>query len=167
MVLGPVIFLAGPIQGAPEWHDKAITWIRSRPDLTHVTIATPRSVGDHPRPSFEQQVDWESRWLNRAAHFGVVMFWLAKESVRHPDRAYAQTSRWELSEWKERLSGPKDPLVVGVEEGFYGARYMKYRLSQSHQHMAVYPSLVYTLAATARYITSRWPKVGVVSSAGA
>lgn len=75
-------------------------------------------------------MDWETFHLRRAAVNGVIMFWLARELDHHPDRAYAQTSRFELAEWKLRHERDKVELVVGIEEGFSGARYIRRRISQ-------------------------------------
>lgn len=70
---GPVVFLAGPIQGTADWQTVATGLILDDPDLGHVTVANPRTTpnADGKTPNadfhFESQVDWESRWLRRAA----------------------------------------------------------------------------------------------------
>lgn len=92
-------------------------------------IASPRRKIDEEFV-YEEQVDWETFHLRRAAVNGVIMFWLARELDHHPDRAYAQTSRFELAEWKLRHERDKVELVVGIEEGFSGARYIRRRISQ-------------------------------------
>lgn len=157
---GPVVFLAGPIQSVGDWQSEAIKWIESDERLRHVTVACPRTADMGLHNDFAAQVDWESRWLRRAAIFGVVLFWLPKEEVPIPGRAFAQTSRWELSEWKERLRGKNAPLVVGIGEGFSGARYMKHRLGQSHPDMEIQATLEGSLSQAAQYILRRWPKDG-------
>ncbi len=53
------------------------------------------------------------------------MFWLAKEAEVVEGREYAQTTRWELATWKERHLTRGVKLVVGIEEGFSGARYIR------------------------------------------
>ena len=58
------------------------------------------------------------------------MFWLAKEFEHNCKRAYAQTTRFELAEWKMRHEYEGAKLVVGVEEGFTGAKYIKRRFPQ-------------------------------------
>ena len=157
---GPVVFLAGPILGAADWQSEAIKWFQSDERLSHVTVASPRTADMGVNHDFGSQVDWESRWLTRASEFGVILFWLPKEEVHIQDRAYAQTSRWEISEWKERLKGRKAPLAVGIEEGFSGARYMKHRLGQSHPHMEIPSTMEGVLSQAAQYILRRWPKDG-------
>lgn len=58
------------------------------------------------------------------------MFWLAKEARHARARAYAQTSRFELGEWKEKSKLSGTMLVLGIEDGFTGARYIRRRLAQ-------------------------------------
>jgi len=68
--------------------------------------------------------------LRRASTEGCILFWLAKEYEHICDRAYAQTTRFELAEWKIRHERDATKLVVGIEEGFTGAKYIKRRLFQ-------------------------------------
>jgi hypothetical protein len=125
---GPVIFLAGPIQGAPHWQTEAASKIHNI-DST-VIVASPRK--DYPEGTFvyEKQVDWETHFLRKAGRLGVVAFWLANQTVETPGRAYAQTSRFELAEWKMRHEYEGIKLTIGIEEGFGNARYIKRRFSQ-------------------------------------
>ena len=125
---GPLVFLAGPIQGAPDWQADAIRMLGEFAPKLHV--ANPRR--DYPPGEFEYaaQVDWETHHLRRAAAHGVILFWLAREAVPTPGRAYAQTSRFELAEWKVRHERDGVKLVVGIEEGFSGARFVRHRFGQ-------------------------------------
>src|SRR3989344_8192202 len=98
----PIIFLAGPIQGAYDWQSDAIKLIQRNSPYLH--IANPRrpgeAKGNFSEKDYGEQVDWETYYLRRAAKDGAIMFWLAKEFVHKCERAYAQTSRFELGEWK-------------------------------------------------------------------
>lgn len=125
---GPLLFLAGPIQGAPDWQTLAIRHVQTTAPSLHV--ASPRR--EYPPGSFEYgaQVDWETVHLGIAARTGAIMFWLAAEREHVPGRAYAQTSRWELAEWKARYEYGDVRLVVGIEKGFSGERYIRRRLAQ-------------------------------------
>jgi hypothetical protein len=58
------------------------------------------------------------------------LFWLAAEAEHDCTRSYAQTSRFELSEWKIRHERDGVRLVVGIEDGFSGARYILRRFGQ-------------------------------------
>ena len=60
----------------------------------------------------------------------VILFWLAREEVHICERAYAQTTRFELAEWKVRHERDGTKLVVGIENGFTGAKYIRQRLTQ-------------------------------------
>ena len=157
VVSGPVVFLAGPIQGAVDWQLAATEYLRKDPRLSHVHVASPRGPALCDDLHYEAQVNWESKWLQRASIFGAILFWLAKESEHFCHRAYAQTSRWELSEWKERLRYPHAPLFVGIEEGFSGERYARLRLKQDLPQLQVHTSLTALLEQTAAYVHRRWP----------
>lgn len=126
---GPVIFIAGPIQGAPNWHTEAASMIHSQD--SSIVVASPRR--DYPKGTFvyEKQVDWETHYLRRAAQLGVIAFWLAAQAYDTPGRAYAQTSRVEIGEWMARCAlDPQIKLTVGIEEGFGNARYISRRFGQ-------------------------------------
>jgi hypothetical protein len=125
---GPTIFLAGPIQGAPDWQSDAITILQELVPGVHIT--NPRREYLDGEFNYEAQVDWETHYLNRAGQDGVVLFWLAKEQTHNCERAYAQTSRFELAEWKLRFEYEDIKLAVGIERGFSNERYIRRRFSQ-------------------------------------
>jgi hypothetical protein len=79
---------------------------------------------------YNEQVDWETYHLRKAGDNGVVLFWLAKEAEHRCDRAYAQTTRGELFEWKalHEIMGAR--IALGIEEGFTGERYIRRRFAQ-------------------------------------
>ena len=145
-VEGRVVFLAGPIQGAPDWQAEAAGIIHKLDDT--IVVASPRK--DYAPGSFvyEKQVDWETHFLNRAAKNGAVMFWLAKMAEETPGRAYAQTSRFELGEWKMHHQQEKTTLVVGIEDGFGNARYIRRRLEQDCPDVPILESLEETCQKT-------------------
>jgi hypothetical protein len=143
---GPVIFLAGPIQGAPNWQAEAINIIQDSD--SSLTIASPRKHYAHGEFVYEAQVDWETHYLRRAAKFGTIMFWLACQEKEVPDlksvfyRSYAQTTRQELGEWRtEKKHDPSINLVVGIEKGFGNARYTRRRLEQDTPDVPILDNL--------------------------
>lgn len=140
----PVIFLAGPIQGAPDWHTKAIAYLQAQ--APNVVVASPKKAYIDTAFVYGEQVDWESYFLKRAASNGCILFWLAKEETHLPARAYAQTSRFELGEWAAKQKQLNCNLVVGIEEGFSGARYIQRRLSQQNPAVLLAHSLEETCA---------------------
>jgi len=122
----PLIFLAGPIQGAPDWHSKAIKIIKSIDE--NIQIASPKRKkvsSNFTNEMYNEQVNWETHYLNRASKNGVILFWLAKEKDHICERAYAQTSRFELAEWYNKS---KHNIIVGIEKGFSGEKYIRKRL---------------------------------------
>ncbi len=128
---GPLVFLAGPTWTV-EWQEDAIGILRRLDAGLH--IANPRRPLDVDRDFTEamyaQQVDWETEHLRRAGEDGVGLFWLAAERKHRCERAFAQTTRFELAEWKERHRREGCRLALGIEEGFTGARYIRRRFEQ-------------------------------------
>ncbi len=129
-ITGPLIFIAGPIQGSADWQERAIAILAG---ADGVTIASPRRLGElrlFSEKEYNEQVDWEHFHLDRAARNGVIMFWLSKENLHRCDRPYAQTTRFELGEavTLHRLAGAK--VCVGLEEGFSNARYLRRTLAK-------------------------------------
>ncbi len=140
---GPLIFLAGPIVGTWDWQAKAIDTLHTiAPD---VHVASPRTHpfhGDH-----DAQVAWETFFLRRAAQDGAILFWLARERSHRCDRAYAQTTRFEIGEWAAKsVSGN---MVVGIEANFSGEAYIKHRLAKNYPHVPICRTLKQTVAAAA------------------
>lgn len=150
-VEGPVVFLAGPIQGAPDWQADAIRWFADHaPDTA---VACPRRRDRSREFDYVAQVDWETHYLRRAAGRGVILFWLAREAESIPGRAYAQTSRFELAEWKVRHERDGVRLVVGIEDGFSGSRYIRHRFGQDCPGVALTSSLPDACAAAAAAVS--------------
>jgi hypothetical protein len=142
-VTEPLLFLAGPIQGAYDWQKTAIEYLLSKG--SHIHIASPRRDfdlhTDFTDAMYNEQVDWETFHLRRAAKNGVIMFWLAREFKHNCERAYAQTSRVELGEWKVLHERDNVNLVVGIEDGFTGAKYIRRRFSQDCPTVPICSSL--------------------------
>lgn len=160
-ISGPLIFLAGPIQGAPLWHDEAISVIRRMDKAVHIASpcrrrlrrltapvesAVARITKEFSDEMYNEQVDWETHYLNRAAENGAILFWLAKEHRHICSRAYAQTSRFELGEWKERSKWIDVRLVVGIEKGFTNERYLRRRILQDCPGVPILDTLEATCA---------------------
>ncbi len=130
----PLVFLAGPILGAEDWQSKAIETLHAADP--NIVIANPRRANwEKDDIQFGVQILWETSHLRLASVYGVIMFWLAKETVHIPERAFAQTSRFELAEWithykyRKQLN-PDRPLkvVLGIDNDFPGRRYLLTRI---------------------------------------
>lgn len=135
----PVIFLAGPIQGADDWQTEAMNYIKSK--NPNIIIASPRRDKFSRDFKYDEQVDWETHYLNEAAKKGGIIFWLAKEKEHIEGRDYAQTSRFELGEWKAKHEIYGVKLVIGIEPGFSGERYIRKRLSQDCPEIEIQDTL--------------------------
>jgi hypothetical protein len=147
---GPLLFLAGPIQGAPDWQRDALRWLAlDAPDLT---VASPRHAYLPGEFDYAAQVDWETHHLRRAAQYCVILFWLPREVASVPGRCYGQTSRFELAEWKVRHERDGVRLVVGVEEGFSGARYIRHRFRRDCPAVPLVESLEWACRAAVELI---------------
>lgn len=121
-----VIFLAGPMQGAPDWQAEAAQLIYERdPSLA---IASPRRVsGIEDQENFEKraQVIWEAHWMSRAAYHGALLFWFAaqdhevkKDQAEFP-RSYAKTTGKELFYWwGQKIVNQNIRLVIGADPEF-------------------------------------------------
>lgn len=125
---GPLIFLAGPIQGTSDWQAAAIQMIHQLAPEIH--IANPRHELINEKFDYDAQIQWDTYYLHQAAQEGAILFWLASEEVPTPGRAYAQTTRFELAEWKIRHERDGARLVVGISANFSGRNYIKKRFSQ-------------------------------------
>lgn len=94
----PLVFLAGPVQGAPDWQSLMAQEIfDARPD---VAVASPRRrPEDETSFNPEEQVLWEHESLLRARRFGTIGIWWAAQDLSDASyrqgRAYAQTTRIE------------------------------------------------------------------------
>lgn len=146
---GPSIFLAGPIQGAPDWQADAIEILKKMSSEIHITSPRrpTRAFGEFSEKDYHAQVEWEHHYLDYAAEHGVILFWLAKEAKQIAGRAYAQTTRFELGEAIARhyLKGIK--VVVGIEEGFSNARYLRKTINTKAPNVPILDTLEATCRA--------------------
>lgn len=139
---GPLIFLAGPIQGTGDWQSKAVEIIHGQnPEITIANPRRPRFDINDPR-EYDNQVDWETLHLKQAVNEnGVIMFWLARETEHDHKRAYAQTTRAELFEKKMEHQYNGARLVIGIQriwspekkawtDAFSGSKYIRRRFEQ-------------------------------------
>jgi hypothetical protein len=136
-----ILFLNGPIQGAPDWQADAVDAIRSQPPDHELTIASPRKAYLDGTFIYEKQVDWETHYRSRCHKIGVNLFWLAAQTTDTPGRSYAQTTRVELGETMTEHIYTGAKMVVGIEQGFSNARYIRRRLAQSCPGVLVVDSL--------------------------
>lgn len=139
----PFIFLAGPIQGAGNWQYSAILLLQELGAQVH--IASPRRAivheGDFDEEMYDEQVKWEHYHLDHAQFRGLVLFWLPREGLHNCSRAYAQTSRFELGEMCALHRAFQRRVVVGIDDGFSNARYLRKTLAWKYPGIPVRNSL--------------------------
>lgn len=138
------VFLAGPIQGAPEWQN-------TLPDIPNVRWISPRRL-DYTGFSYEPQVDWETRMMRRA---NIILFWIPPEIEHIEGRDYAQTTRTEFGETIGR-GGKK--IFLGVNHSFPGRKYMESKLKQYDPSSKMYGSLKSTVKALLSWINAQKPQ---------
>jgi len=150
-----VVFLAGPIQGTFDWQSQAIDYLSKRLlnsfnysiSESNFHIASPRRLTidtEFRTKKYNEQVDWECFWLNRAAANGVILFWLANEDEHDCKRAFAQTTRFELSEWKYKYEQNKTDIALGIHKDFSGRRYIVYRFLKDCPEVPIHDTLEQT-----------------------
>ena len=85
----PVIFLAGPIRGAPRWHDRALEFLDKQEGIyvASPSVMLRREYLDRALKSdkvFLHQLDWEAHYLEIASKKGSILFWLPNQVEEMP-----------------------------------------------------------------------------------
>lgn len=120
----PVVFLAGPIQGSPDWQTPTAAQLIGQHE--RVVVASPRRAGVDKDFDYREQVTWEKQHLERAAMVGHIAFWFAAQDASLPyeaGRAYAQTTRIEIGRvfgWRDSGMYRNLKISVGFEPGYDG-----------------------------------------------
>lgn len=139
----PAIFLAGPIQGAPDWQKLAVHEL-ARTSPFDIFIFNPRVSGISSH-SYEQQVKWEKSHLERARDNGAILFWFAAQdfSIPYPQkRAYAQTSRIEFGRaigWRDYNARVK--VLLGIDLLYKGGNERYLRSCADEHSILIHSSL--------------------------
>lgn len=149
-----VIFLAGPIQGAPLWHDQ----LQYQLDRFsgNLTICSPKRLAgkEKSRLGYQAQVQWETDHLNLAAQQGVIIFWWANQAYKvyentfwqwcpglRTERHYAKTTRIEWGEWKAKHDLVGCKVILGLDTKWVDERYLTTRLQQDGSQIPIVYSL--------------------------
>lgn len=164
----PLVFLAGPVQGSPDWQTPtADILLAARTDLE---VASPRRtiehVGSFDANEAEKQVAWEHTALRRSAQLGAIIIWLSAQDHAleyTKDRAYAQTTRIAIGEalgWARPVANLKNPdwdfpVNVGIDPryGDNGGGSESYiRIKSKLLGIPVYDSLDQVIEETIRHV---------------
>lgn len=118
------VFLAGPIQGAPDWQKEIITRFEKK-WKDEVLFCNPRrSVYQDGEFNYQEQVDWETTYLNVA---DLILFWIPPMETSIEGRSYAQTTRTELGEWLDKCKTSGKPMILGIDPSISGFKYIQKR----------------------------------------
>ena len=128
-----VVFLAGPAQGCENWQEEFMEKIQEElKDVKtnkNIVLCNPRRLEKPKNFIYEEQVNWEAKFLEKSAKQGLIVFWFAKETEKIPGRSFARTSRFEIGEWFAKgQTIPGFKMIVGRESGFEGFEYIENRL---------------------------------------
>lgn len=128
-----VIFLAGLAQGCENWQEYFIKELESElKDLKtnkNILICSPRRLEKPKNFVYEEQVGWESFYLDKTSRCGLIVFWLAKETEKVSGRSFARTTRVEFGEWFAKgQTIPEFKMLIGCEPGFDGKEYIEYKM---------------------------------------
>lgn len=89
-----------------------------------------------------------------------MLFWLAKQTEqgwsdedREFPRAFAQTSRYELADLAARSRFEAMTFVLGIEEGFTGANYIRWRQQHDFPEVVIQETLHDTVDEALRIVS--------------
>ena len=110
------IFLAGPIQGAPEWQfslpvtNKNIIWLSPRRE-------------NYKNFEYYEQITWETNFLRMC---DIILFYIPEQIKLLKGKDYAQTTRTEFGEYIAR----RKKIVIGMNKNFKGSTYFQTKCAQ-------------------------------------
>lgn len=161
--LGPsskLFFLAGPVRGGGDWQYQCCLELAKH--LSDFTVAIPTRYGtDHPLMAyrvpgdenmFDRQLTWERYYLEFAANWGCILFWLPEEDKEHPHpgpEPYGMDTRGELGEWRgQMMYSGSYRVVIGAEAGFHGLSQIQRNFDQAlKRKFTIHETLEATVAA--------------------
>ena len=113
------VFLAGPIQGAPDWQSE----VPKKFDDKYVFLSPRREQVPGKEFDYSEQLGWERIGLLIS---DVILFWIPPEIETIEGRSYAQSTRTEFGEYLAK--GKR--IIVGAWPGFSGRRYFDAKLGE-------------------------------------
>ena len=148
-VYAPLIFLLGPIRGAPNWQDDVVEYILSRKPT--LVVASPRrEIGDKisqyvisgGNNRFSRQREWERHYLEIARKKGCGMFWLPGEIEHNCDKSYGAMTRLELGQLMTLYKqDPSTRFCIGTDGNFSEFDTIQYDLSLDTPDKKIFSTL--------------------------
>lgn len=138
-----MIYLAGSL-GENKWQDKVIELLQTKID-DDTYIANPYNTDwTEWKPELltqeECQTEWEVAHIRIASSIGCILFWMNGNADKK--------EVYELAEWLthlkyRKLNNPDRPLklVLGIENGFTGEKYIRQRLAGDLPDFVIYETL--------------------------
>lgn len=150
------VFLAGPIQGSPNWQHSVENLFVNGQQNSNVIFLSPRRLS-YDNFNYEEQVLWEKKYMALA---DVILFWIPEAVENTEGRSYAQTTRTEFGEYLAR--GKK--IIFGAYKEFPGIRYFESKLKQYYgDNYKIHSSLEDCLKELNDYISSSTPTTYFIS----
>ncbi|MGV9002118.1 MAG: hypothetical protein ACOH18_04165 [Candidatus Saccharimonadaceae bacterium] len=127
----PLVFLEGPVQGAPDWQTPFANSLLEA--VAGIAVASPRATSAHqvaftskdPETKIrasEKQVAYEFIARRRTLQYGAVVLWYAAQDLSIPynqARRYGKTTPIENGEvWGWMMAHPDYPLILGFDSAF-------------------------------------------------
>jgi hypothetical protein len=145
----PLIFLAGPIRGAPNWQDEAVGFLFLQKQ--NITIASPRRgirekiapyVVNGNENYFNRQRAWERHYLDIASKTGAILFWLPGEEKHDCNKVYGAMTRLELGQWMTNYRHDNSlKFLIGSDGKFPELGTISYDLQLDASTKKIYGSL--------------------------
>ena len=148
----PLIFLEGPVQGAPDWQTPlAKKLLAARGDIA---VASPRPTPDHElaftskdeatkERTSDKQVAWEYLARSLAMDLGGIVMWWAPQDASIPykqGRVYGKTSNIETGEvWGWKRANPDFPFTLGYDPAFEASGANSKNYIERNQALMGYP----------------------------
>jgi hypothetical protein len=147
----PIIYLIGPIRGAPNWQDEAVNLLLSEePELL---VVSPRrgvrdSISKHVLSGkddcFPRQRTWERHYIKKAMEIGSLLIWLPGEKEHRCEKSYGAMTRFELGQiFTHNIYRPVS-FVIGSDGKFSELDTIKYDLIQDAPSSYIVGSLEQT-----------------------
>lgn len=165
----PVFFLAGPVQGATDWHTVFCEELRKQMGEREFYVAIPKSyrkspldclVRRHqmcPTVFWDSQNAWERHYMEVASKNGCLIFWLPvedKECPRDDGNPYAITTLGEIGRWEANYMHDRSvKIVVGAETRFKGLRTIHENFLAFDYRFPIYETMSQTVAAAVTVAT--------------
>ena len=148
-VQGEVIYLAGPLHGAPIWQLEAARIIH---EAKNIYAASQRDMYGNDSCEYLKLPDWENYYHSRSAKCGAIMYWLAKQTSIVNDSNYAKDAINLLISDKQNhhMTGLK--MVVGIEHGFLYENYIRRSIYRDSTNIPLLDNLRDTVMATVQLL---------------